>query len=83
MPESFRQEDRDRLVRLEERLVALKEDIGVINDRIDYERDQAKTNYVSKAENEPVKRFVYAMSGFLMTSVLGMILMFIFKGGHF
>ena len=75
MPPDYRREDtRELLVRLEERIIAIQKEINSIQGMLNDE-------YVTKKEFAPVQRSVYAAIGLILAAFIGTLITIAFKGG--
>lgn len=75
MIEKFNKEDRDLLIRLDERFDSLERSL-------EEHRNNLKESYVTKIEFAPIQRAVYAAIGFILTGFLGALLTLVLKVTH-
>lgn len=75
---SLFENDRDMLIRMDERLKDIDAKLEELRDthirNIDELKDDLKGHYVNKGEFSPVQKAVYAAIGFLLTGAVGAII---------
>jgi hypothetical protein len=73
MPEQHH-DNRQLLIRLDERMKAMVEDLAELKEDINDIKSNLKAEYVTKREHAPIQRAVYSAIGIILTAVLGTVL---------
>ncbi len=82
MPENFRQDDRDRILRLEERVANVQKTVEDINDTLKDIQDDLRKNYMSKAEFWPYAKGIFMAAGAALSVLTAIAVQMWSKGGH-
>lgn len=71
---SMSPEEKELLIRLDEKLSALDNNVGMRLDLLDVQLSSFMSNYTTKQEFWPVKTIVYGGAGIVLTSILGVLI---------
>jgi hypothetical protein len=79
MQQNFSKADRALLIRLEERVVYLQEQIKELSERFNDLQIENKKDYVSSLEFKPIQRAIYAVIGLIISGFVGTLFAIILK----
>lgn len=82
MPDNFRQEDRDRILRLEERMATVQKTVEDINETLKYMQDDLRKNYITKSEFWPYAKGIFMAAGAALSVLTAIAVQVWSRSGH-
>ncbi len=82
MAENFRQEEHDRILRLEERVASVQKTLEEVNETLKYLQDDLRKNHISKSEFWPYAKAMFMGAGLALSILSALAVQVFTKGGH-